>query len=99
PFLLTYFVTGVPCRALIDGAPTPTAIILRHVRSDLHLPHFLHEFLRVICFVGGQRHTIVAIQPLGHHHRRIPFRRSIALQPFRIHHTNPLRFSISTLPQ
>jgi hypothetical protein len=46
-FLLTLGIVGVPCHTRIDGAAAPSAVVLRHMRRDVHSAAFFDELLRV----------------------------------------------------
>src|SRR5437764_14724946 len=77
PFDLTHFVSGVSRSAPIDGAATPSFVILRHMRRDLHASHLAYELSRVIALVGSHCHALAAPNPLGYPHARVPFRSPI----------------------
>lgn len=81
-FPLTDFITRMAGRSLIDGAAAASFLVLRYVRRHSSLPQVADESLRVISFVGRQRH------PLGsftqQHQRRFAFRRAAGPRQLRI---------------
>ena len=70
----------------VDGAAAPSLVVLRHMRRHIQIPHPSHEVPGVVSLVGGYRHALCPIDPIGHSHGRIAFRRATRLQQFRIHH-------------
>ena len=54
-FLLTHGVAGVPSGAPIDGAAAASAIVLCHMRRDVHVKAFIDEVLRVETLVAAHR--------------------------------------------
>src|SRR5665213_384044 len=100
PFLLTDFVSGVSRRAAVNRASAPALIILRYVRSHLHVPHFFHEIFGVVPFVGRHSHAIYSVNTLRHTHRRVPLGRSVGLIGWHSHQSRVRTFpgKLSFLP-
>jgi hypothetical protein len=69
-----HHVTGVPGGSSVDRA-TPVAVVLRHMRPDVHGPYSRHELVLVVALIG--RHgldTRAAPPPIVHQQRcRVAF--------------------------
>ena len=75
----------MPCRAPVKGAAAASFHVLGHVRRHLHMPALENEVLGVVPFVRPNCNPSRAGNLLQHDQGRIPFCRTVGLQPFRLY--------------
>src|ERR1700683_5575678 len=79
--LLADRVTRMPCRPAVNGARA-SLIILRHVRSGVHVPRLFDEIVGVVGFIGSNGNGLIPWDLFNHHQRRIAFRSAVGPQYF-----------------
>jgi len=81
---LAHTVAVVTSGALVDGATT-VGIVLRYMRSNVHVPQLADKVVNVIALVGSQRDVAIAGNVLDHEQSGIAFGCAIGLRSARGH--------------
>src|SRR6185312_12088807 len=97
-FALADLISGVTSGASVDGAAAGPFFVLRHMRRYLQFPHYGYQVFGAVCLVGGDGHPFCSFDAsaisIAASRSAVPLGCSSSVST-----TNPLRFSIRTLPQ